>query len=383
MSFPKLWAVLAKESRHILRDPATLILLLLVPVMLMIIMSYALVADIRQTPITVIDYSHSALSRRFLAILASSEDIVIDRIANSYAEAEQYFNRNQTKALIVIPPEFANRLTAGKSAELQIIVDGTDPTTANHVINHVVSRSQAFGWEQAAKTPGQIRPPGEAKMMGIAAPAIDLRTRVWYNPNLKNTHGIIPALMPIVLSMSAIVVMNAIVREKEYGTLETIFATPLGRGELLVGKLIPYVLAGLISAVLCALVAVNLFGVPFEGAFSLFLLLTVDFLLAAFAMGIFLVTFITSQTAASMLGLLFFIFPGFFLSGIFYPVSSFPDLVKEEAQWLPSTHFVTIVRGIMIKGQGLEALWQPALMLLGLALMMTALSVFLFKKKLR
>lgn len=379
MSFPKMWAVLAKESRHILRDPATLILLLLVPVVLMIIMSYALVADIRHTPITVIDYSQSTLSRRFLAILASSQDIVIDRIANNYTEAEQYFDRDQTKALIVIPPEFADHLTAGQTAELQIIVDGTDPTTANHVINQVMSRSQAFGWEQAAKNPGQLRSPGEAQLM----PGIDLRTRVWYNPNLKNTHGIIPALMPIVLSMSAIVVMNAIVREKEYGTLETIFATPLGRGELLIGKLIPYVLAGLISAVLCVLVAVNLFGVPFEGAFSLFLLLTVDFLLAAFAMGIFLVTFITSQTAASMVGLLFFIFPGFFLSGIFYPVSSFPDLIKEESQWLPSTHFVAIVRGLMIKGQSLEALWQPSLMLLVLALMMTVLSVFLFKKKLR
>lgn len=384
MSLRKTWAVLVKESRHILRDPATLLLLLLVPVGLMIIMSYALIADIRQTPITVIDYSRSAKARRFLATLASSDDVVINRQATSYSEAEHYFDRDQTKALVVIPPEFADHLAAGQTAEVQIIVDGTDPATADHVIKHVVSRSQAFGLEQAAKTIGRTLPLAQTGLSGSSLPfGIDLRTRVWYNPALKNSHGIVPALIPIVLSMPAIVVMNAIVREKEYGTLETVFATPLGRSELLVGKLLPYVLTGLISAVVCALVAVNLFGVPFEGAFPLFLLLTTDFLLAAFAMGLFVATFISSQTAASVIGLLVFVFPGFFLTGIFYPVSSFPDLVQEESQWLPATHFVAIARGLMVKGQGLEALWQPALMLLALAVMMTVLAVFFFKKKLR
>jgi len=381
MSMRKTWAVLVKESRHIVRDPGTLILLLLAPVILMIIMAYALAVDIRQTPITIIDHSRSALSRRFLATLATSRDIVIGNIAASYAEAEQYFDRNQTKALVVIPPDFGRQLAAGHPVAVQIVVDGTDPTTADHVINHVVSRSRAFGAEAAMQAAG----PALALDSTLAPtePAIELRPRTWYNPNLKNTFGIVPALIPIVLSLPAIVVMNAIVREKETGTLETVFATPLGRSELLVGKLMPYVAAGLVSAVACALVAVNLFGVPFRGAFSLFLLLTVDFLLAAFSLGLFLATFISSQAAASILGLLVFLFPGFFLSGIFYPVASFPELVKEEAQWLPSTHFVAITRGLMVKGQGLEALWQPALMLLILAVMMTALAVFFFKKKLR
>lgn len=380
MSVRKTWAVFVKESRHILRDPGALILLLLAPVILMIIFSYALVADIRETPITVIDSSRSALSRQFLATLGNSSDIIVDRLATSYAEAERYFDRDQTKALVVIPADFATQLAAGQPAEVQVVVDGTDPATADHVINHIVSRSYAFG----PQTAGQDLPLARVTSSGgQPAPVVDLRVRTWYNPDLKNTHGIVPAMIPIVLSLPAIVVMNAIVREKEGGTLESIYATPLGRGELLVGKLIPYIVFGLISSVVCALVAVNLFGVPFRGTITLFLLLSTDFLLAAFGMGIFMATFVSTQAASSIIGLLVFLFPAFFLSGIFYPVASFPDLVKEEAQWLPSTHFVAITRGLMVKGQGLEALWEPALMLLVLAVLMMALAVFFFKKRLK
>ena len=381
MSFRKTWAVLVKESRHILRDPSTLILLLLAPVFLMIIMSYALIADIRETPITVMDNSYSAQSRKFLETLSNSKDIVVDKVVTTYEEAEQYFDRSQTKALVVIPPRFADQLDAGKPTEIQLIVDGTDPSTANHVINHVTSRAQMFGAQLAIKTIQRTRP----ELIGyLQTPlGIDLRIRTWYNPDLKNSHGIVPAMIALVMSLPAMVVMNSLVREKEYSTLESIYATPLKRSEFLVGKLLPYVVTGLISVVICALVAVKLFGVPFEGSFLIYVMLSADFLLAAFAMGIFMATFISNQAASSIIALLVFMFPGFFLSGIFYPISSMPDLVKEESQWLPSTQFVAITRGLMVKGQGLDALWYPTVMLLVIFLMMTVLAVFFFKKKLK
>ncbi|MBN1992618.1 MAG: ABC transporter permease [Anaerolineae bacterium] len=381
MSLYKTWAVLSKESRHILRDPSTLILLLLAPVLLMIIMSYALIADIRETPIMVMDKSRSAFSREFLDTLVNSNDIVVNKLAASYTEAERYFDRSQTKALVVIPPNFAGQLAAGQPAEVQVIVDGTDPSTANHVINHVLSRARVFGAQVAVKSIERSNP-GLISYLPTP-PGIDLRIRTWYNPDLKNTHGIVPAMIALVMSLPAMVVMNALVREKEYSTLESVFATPLRRSELLVGKLLPYVFTGLISVVICAIVAVKLFGVPFQGSFLLFLVLSADFLLAAYAMGIFLATFISNQAASSIVALLIFMFPGFFLSGIFYPISSFPDIVKEEAQWLPSTQFVAITRGLMVKGQGLDSLWFPTVMLTVIFLMMTALAVLFFKKKLR
>jgi ABC-2 type transport system permease protein len=376
-SLRKTWAVLIKEMRHIVRDAASLILLLLAPPALLVIMSYGLVADIRETPITVMDASGSALSRQLLATLANSNDITVDRLVGNYTEAERLFDRSQTKALVVIPPNFANRLSAGQPAELQVIVDGTDPTTAEHVINHVVSRSQMFGADVAIKTIGRTEP------LPNLAPPIDFRVRTWYNPDLKNGPGIVPAMIAMVMSLPAIVVMNAIVREKEHGTLEAIFATPLKRSELLIGKLIPYTLIGLVSIVLCVLVGMALFDVPFRGNFGLFMGLSALFLLALYSMGIFLATFLSNQAAASLVGLLIFMFPSFFLSGMFFPVSSFPDIVQEESGMLPTTHFVAITRGLMVKWQGLTALAEPAGMLIFLTVAMTGLSVFFFKKKLR
>lgn len=384
MSLRKTWAVLVKESRHIWRDPATLILLLLAPAILLVIMSYGMVADVRQVPVTVLDNSRSAMSRRFLATLSNSRDIVVSRTAENYSQAERYFDRNQTKALVVIPANFARRLSAGKPVEVQVIVDGTDPTTASHVINHVVSRSQMFGVNVALKLLGQAAPPGGVGIAAVSSlPGIDLRTRTWYNPDLKNTHGIVPAMIAMVMSLPAVVVMNAFVREKEHGTLEGIFATPLKRSELLIGKLLPYTFIGLVSIVICVLVAVNLFGVPFRGDFGLYILLAGLFLLALYSMGLFMAIFLSSQAAASLVGLLVFMFPGFFLSGMFYPVASFPDLVQEEAGWLPATHFVAISRGLMIKGQGIDALVEPVSMLAVLTVMMTVLALFFFKKKLK
>jgi len=381
MSIFKTWAVLVKESRHILRDPSTLLLLLLAPVFLMVTWSYTLNADIRETPLTVMDNSNSALSRQLLQTLANSKDIVVNKVAENYDDAEQYFDRNQTKALVVIPPDFAGQLAAGKPVQVQLIVDGTDPSTADHIINYVLSRAQIFGAEVAVQTIARTQPELVSFLQGPLG--IDLRIRTWYNPDLKNTHGIVPAMIALAMSLPAMVVMNALVREKEHSTLESIYATPLKRSEFLIGKLLPYVFAGVISMVICVLVAVNLFGVPFEGSFLLYLLLSALYLLAMYAMGIFLATFVSNQAASSMVALFMFLFPGFFLSGIFYPVSSFPDIMQEEAQWLPSTQFVAITRGLMIKGQGLDALWFPTAMLIAIFLMMTVLAVLFFKKKLK
>jgi ABC-2 type transport system permease protein len=383
MSLNKIKAVLIKEGRYILRTPGTLILLLLAPVILMIIFSYALATDIKQTPIIAIDNSRSALSRRLLDLLAHNEALTLQGLVPDYEAAGRYFDRGQTKGLVVIPNQFSERLRAGRPVEIQLIVDGTDPTTAEHVINHVLSRSQAFGLEVAGPTTASGSGSAPAGQISGRPPSdpITLKGRVWYNPALKNTHGVIPALIPIVLSLPAIVVMNALVREKENNSLEGLFATPLSRAELLIGKIIPYLGAGLVSAVTCTLIAIYLFGVPFRGGFPLFLLLAFDCLLAAFTMGIFLATFISNQAVASVIGLLTFLLPGFFLTGVFYPVSNFPDLIQQEVKTLPATHFVAITRGLMVKGQGLAGLWEPALMLLGIAGAMTLLAVFFFRRK--
>jgi ABC-2 type transport system permease protein len=377
MNLAKTYAVMHKETRHILRDRTTFLLLLFIPVFLMIIFAYSLAVNVKEVSITLLDYDRGPLSREFVAILANNRDLVVDREAESYAQAEAWFDRSLIKALVVIPPDFSAKLDAGRPVEIQVLVDGTDPTSAQFAITHIVSRSQAFGAEVAARVFNR-----QASTIPMVAlkPPLDLRTRTWYNPTLNNQIGIVPALLALVLNLPAVAVMSAIVRERELGTLEGIFATPLSRSELLVGKIIPYIVCSLVSAVLCAAAAVYIFDAPFRGSLALFLVLATDFFLAAFSIALLIAIFLSSQAAASMVGLLVFLFPGFFLSGIFFPVSAFPDLVKMEASFIPSTPFVAVIRGLMIKGQGLAVLWPQALLLLGMGLAMTLVSVLLFRK---
>jgi ABC-2 type transport system permease protein len=378
MSLAKTYAVLIKETRHILRDRTTFLMLLLIPVFLMIVFSYSLAVDIKEVSITLLDNDHSALSREFVTILSNSKDLVVGAEAKSYAQAEDWFDRSLIKALVVIPPDFGENLLAGKPVEVQLLVDGTDPTTGQFAIDHIVSRSLVFGYKMAFNV--LSRQVSNTYLTTIKEP-IDLRVRTWYNPNLNNQKGIVPAMLALVLNLPAVAVMGSIVREKEQATLEGIFATPLTRAELLVGKLIPYIVCSLISAVFCAAAAVYIFDAPFEGSLILFVILSADFFLAAFSMALLMATFLSSQAAASIIGLLVFIFPAFFLSGIFFPISAFPDIMKMEASFIPSTPFVAIVRGLMIKGQGLAFLWPQAALMFGMGIFMTLLAVMLFKKR--
>jgi ABC-2 type transport system permease protein len=378
MSLSKTYAVMIKETRHILRDRWTLAMLLLIPVFLMVAFSYALAVDVKEVPITLMDADRSRLSREFVAVLSNSQDLVLGPEAENYAQVKDWFDRSLVKAVVIIPADFSEKLNAGRPVAVQVLVDGTDPTTAEVAINHILSRSQDFGVEVALRVSG--RQAGNMGLVSMKEP-IDLRVQTWYNPTLNNQKGIVPAMLALVLTLPAIAVMSSIVREKELGTLETIFATPLSRGELLVGKIIPYIFCGLISALLCAAAAVYIFDAPFRGSLSLYMLLALDFFIHAFSMALLISIFLPSQAAASLVGLLIFLFPGFFLSGIFYPISAFPPAVQHEAGFLPTTPFVAVVRGLMIKGHGLGTLWPQAILMFGAGVVLTFLSVLLFKKK--
>ena len=380
MNLSKTYAVMIKETRHILRDRITFLMLLLIPVFLMIAFSYSLAVDVKEVPITLLDADRSRLSREFVAVLANSKDLVLGTEAESYAQVEDWFDRSLIKAVVIIPPNFSEEVQAGQPVDVQVLVDGTDPTTAQFAIDHLVRRSQVFGYEMALKVFGRQAGSGN---LNAAKEPIDLRVHTWYNPTLNNQKGIVPAMLALALSVPAIAVMGAIVRERELGTLESIFATPLSRGELLVGKMIPYILSSLVSALLCAAAAVYIFDAPFRGSLALYVLLALLYFLHAFSLALLMSIFLPSQAAASLVGLLIFLFPGFFLSGIFYPISAFPPAVQHEASFLPSTPFVAVGRGLMIKGQGLETLWSHAALMFGVGVVLTFLSILLFKKKIR
>jgi len=359
-----------------MRDRRTFVLVTLSPVFLLLVFGYSMSVEIRNVAIALLDYDQSALSRRYLDGLASTGDVLVRYWPQDYAELQSRLERRQAKAAVVIPTGFESDLLAGREASLQVIVDGTDPNTANHAMTHIGGYTQGLALEILGETL-QRQGIDTDEMIGI-----DLRMRTWYNPTLKPIIGWIPGIIASVLGMPAVAATLALAGEKEKGTLEALIATPVRRSELLLGKLIPYVLSGLLSAALCALVGIYWFGAPFRGSFLLYLLLSADFFFATLSLGMLISVFVPSQQAAMACAMLIFLFPGFFLSGLFYPIASMSPMMKMEAYMMPTTHYVTIARGLFLKGLDMESLWPFALALLIMGTLVTAIAILTFKKKL-
>jgi ABC-2 type transport system permease protein len=377
MNLLRTWAVIRKETRHILRDPGTLILVTISPVLLLLIMAYTFTVDIENVAVAVMDRDATSLSRRYLAGLGGTGDVLIKYVADDYGDLEHWLMTSEAKAAIVIPPGFGADLNAGREASMQVLVEGTEPLTANTAMQHIGGYTQQFALQVVTEAAAQAGIPIDE----AALTPVDLRLRTWYNPTLKAVIGFLPALIAIVMAMPAVTTTMALTKEKEHGTLEQLIATPIRRGELLVGKLLPYMISGTFAIILCVIVAVFWFGSPFQGSFALYMVLALAFLLASLAIALVLSVFVKTQQAAQLGAFLIFFFPGFFLSGIFYPLVSMEPIMKMEAYMVPTTHFVMIGRGLMLKGQGIDALWPFAVALLVMGVAFLGLAVVLFKKK--
>jgi len=376
MSVRKILSVMQKELRHILRDRMSFILVTISPLLLLFTFGFAFSVDIKNVRVAFLDQDKSSTSRQYLAQLESAEDLDLSYQASNYRQIERWFMADKIKAAVIIPQGFKDDLEKGRTVGLQVLIDGTDPNTAEHAIRHIVLPTENFGAQLIAARLDQA-----GTSVEHLSP-IDLRLRTWYNPSLRFTVGMIPALVAVVMSMPAMAATLAITREKEWGTLEGLIATPISRSELLVGKLVPYVFTGLLSVVLCVAEAVFIFDVPFQGNLLLYLLLSVDFLFASLSIALMLSAVIPNQQAAMFASMLIFLFSGFFMSGLLLPLVSMGPLVKMESLMLPTTHFVMISRGMFTKGQGLGPLWGYAVALLGMGMLFLLLSTLLFKKKL-
>ena len=376
MSPRHLWAVTRKEIQHIFRDRSTLFLVLATPTLLLLLMSYALTVDIQHVAIAVLDYDRSSTSREFIQQITAGQDLDLYAQVSSQDEIENLLVTGEIKAAIIIAPSFSLDISSLKGMPLQIIIDGTEPESGGFAVDHIAWRAEDF-INQALES--------EIQSMGFSADALyplDLRVRTWYNPNLKPRNDLIPGLISMVLGFPALSVALTLAREREHGTLEQLLATPIGRAELLVGKMLPYIIVGLINVIVIPVLAILWFEIPFNGSFPLFLLLSSLFLFAILSMGIVIGVFMKTQAAAMALSFLLIFFPGFFLTGIFFPIAAMPEIMRMEAMFLPGTHYAIITRGIFLTGIGIEILWVNALMMLILGLAFTGLAALFFRKKL-
>jgi ABC-2 type transport system permease protein len=376
MSFRRIWAVTRKETNHIIRDRATLVLVLFTPTVLLILMAYALTVDIQHVALAVLDYDRSPTSRAFIQQITAGDDLDLYAQVGSLSEVEQLLMRGEIKAALIIDPAFSRDLLAVRGMPIQIIIDGTEPASGSYAVEHIASRAEQF-IDQALM--------GRIQALGVSIESIqpiDLRVRTWFNPNLKPRVDLIPGLISMVLGFPALSVALTFAHEREHGTLEQLMATPIGRAELLVGKMIPYIAVGLVNVILIPLLAMMWFDIPFNGNFLLFIFLSALFLFAMLSMGILIGVFMRTQAAALALSFLLIFFPGFFLTGIFFPIAAMPEIVRMEALALPGTHYAFITRGVFLPGVGLAVLWPYALMLIGLGLAFTGVAALFFRKKL-
>ncbi|MFQ5341174.1 MAG: ABC transporter permease [Anaerolineae bacterium] len=373
----KLWSVVKNECRHMLRDPLSLSLVTVGAMLVMAVMAYDFSVDIQHVPAVVLDYDHSPWSRAFLDALRADPFFSLRFRAQDQTEIETLLRTGRAKVAVIIPEGFEDDIHRGQTAGVQILVDGSESNVAHRIVGHAQAITENFSAGLLLDVLERAGLP-----QGENLSTLELRTRVRYNPGLKVVDSFVPGLMGIVLAIPALAMALSVAKEQEMGTLEALICTPLGRSQILIGKMVPHLLLGLVDVLLLTVVGHRGFGVPFRGSLGLFLGLSTVFLLANLGIGILVATFVQSQAAAMTIAFMYFIVPPFFLSGLFLPLSGMPAWLQKVSFSLPATHFVTIARGVFLKGVGLQALWPDAAFLLALGLVLNGLATARFRNRL-
>lgn len=369
MSIRRTLAVALKELRHITRDLRILFLVTVSPAIMLFTLAYVFSFDVEHADLAVMDRDRSSASRDYLTSLTSGGTLSVVAFADSYSEIDRLLVDETVDAALVIPPGFGQDVKTMRLAQVQMVIDGSDPIAAGQAIRIIsaASRSAAVDIQPLPRT---------------LSPPFDLRSRAWYNATLRSLVSMVPGLLAVVMSLPALALSLALTREKEIGTFEGLIATPMQGAEYLLGKVGAYVLMGVSSILFAWLVAVVWFRVPFRGDMLLLVLLTADYFLAGMGLSLVISIWVASQQTAMFIVLMAFFVPSFFLSGLIDPIDreSLRSVVTSSA--LPATHYIIITRGIFLKGVGSAYLLKPILTLLGMGLGALALSLTFFKKKL-
>jgi ABC-2 type transport system permease protein len=371
-----LWAVTRKEFSHIVRDRSTLILVLFTPTLLLLLMAYALTVDLRNIPIAVLDYDRTQASTAFVQQITAGDDLDLYTYVSSMDDLNGLLMRGKVKAAVVISHGFSDQLHGLQGLPMQVIIDGTEPESGNFAVQHITQRAEQFVDDAVAE---QLRLQG-VPLQSLQPLQVNVRT--WYNPDLRPRNALVPGLLSMVLGFPALSVALTLAYEREHGTLEQLLATPISRTELLLGKIVPYILVGLVNVILIPLLSIAWFHISLNGSFPLFFGLSAVFMFSVLSLGMIVGVFMRTQAAALALSFLVLFFPGFFLTGIFFPLASMPEAVRMESLFLPGTHYAIITRGIFLPGIGLDVLWPYAIMMVFLGFIFTALAALFFKKRL-
>lgn len=363
MNRRRIAAVIGKEGREILRDPITVGVSVLMPLVMLFLFGYAISLDLRQVTLGVLDQDDSPASRALVERFVQNEYFRQTQHLISSRQVERALQRSEVDLALVIPPGFDARLRRGERPAVQVVVDGTYASTA----------LLAAGYAQAVIA--SFRQP-------VDQAVVRLETRVWYNPSLKSANYIVPGLYAVILmAFPPLLTALGIVREQETGTIQGIFASPLTASEFIVGKLIPYGLIAFLQMVMVIAVGWAWFGVPFQGSLPFLLAAGLIYVFCTVGIGLLVSTLTRSQLVAMLLALIVTLMPSFLFSGLLFPIFTMPELLQLYTAVFPGRYFVDISRGVALKGAGLGILWLQVAVLAVYTAAVFFLAAWRLKKK--
>jgi ABC-2 type transport system permease protein len=355
----RLGAMVRKEFVQMRRDPATLRLMLAVPVMQLLIFGYAIRTDVRHLPTVVFDQSRTRQSREFVERLTATDNFVVKASVLSYAAAVSEVDAGRARAAVIIPPDYARRLKRGRTAAVQVLVDASDPTASQNAI----AAAQMVGQRLNVAIVG-----ARSGNDPSAKPPVDVRVRPLYNPALRSAVFIVPGIIGMILSNILIIITAlSLVRERETGTLEQLIVTPLAKWEIMLGKIAPYVLVGYVQMTTVLLVGHYVFDVPLRGPLLALYGASFLFIVANLGLGLFISTLGRNQAQVTQVAFLFLL-PNVLLSGFMFPREAMPAVARGFGLFLPLTYYLEVIRGIVLRGNGLMQVWPQTLALAGFAL---------------
>ncbi len=331
-------AVARKELRQILRDRQTLAIILVVPVFILLLFGYALNFDVRHVALGVQDRDGTTASRRVVSAFTNSGYFDLVAVVQSDAAIERLMNEGRTRAILVIPEQFGERLQTGEAPAVQVLINGDNANTATAVLGYVSAVLRAAAGANAP------------------VPLIVAEPRVWFNPELRSALFLVPGLIAYIAMITAVIsTALSLVREKERGTMEQVRMAPMGTLSFVLGKTVPYFIISLIASCLILLAAMVLFDMPMRGSWALLLLATALFLVSALGFGLLISTIAASQQVAFQMALIVSFLPTFVLSGFVFPIRSMPAVVRAVTFIVPARYYLVALRSIVLKGVGLEA----------------------------
>ncbi len=362
-----LWPMLKKEFIQLRRDRFTFAMMVGIPALQLALFGYAIQMEVRHQPLVVLDHARTAESRALVHTMINTGNFDFAGTVADDAALKARIESGEAKAGLVIPAGWSRDLARGQGAVAQIIVDASDPLSANGAMAAAA---------QAALARSQVLLAGRT---GGRAP-IEVRVRPWYNPGVRSAVYIVPGIVGVLLSLTMVLIASmAVVRERECGTLEQLVVTPIGKTELMLGKTLPFLLVGYIQMIVVLLLGRLMFDVPFAGSLSLLLLVSLPFIVASLGVGLLISTLVKTQAQAIQLGF-FYLMPNILLSGFMFPKEAMPLPVQLLAALLPLTWFLEVLRGILLRGVGLEVLWDETVILVLFAVGLLAISTLKFRK---